>query len=437
MELASDVPTKTDAVDLPPPPVPAPIAEALAGDDPERLLSTELHGPTEGVEETLALAEQTVGRIRDYIVAHAEYDRDDCLWPSHFQVFSTNPMNVRYGATGTALFLNDTPGGVPPDAVAWMLDQPLDPVQHPPGLFTGLAGIAVALDAMGLTEKAEGAMESTFGSPMIQESEGLGYGAAGWGYALLRLHSSTGNDAYLDKAADVGDWLLKRADTDGNGGLYWESHDDIWTAGDSVVHLGYGHGASGVGLFLTHLYEASREAAYLLGAARAVNHDLAHGILGENRVAWGRRVSDNMTVPYWEYGSSGIGRVLVRLARHAEDPTYADVARLIARSAANVKFTVLPSMFMGLSGLGDYLLDVADDAEDPVEEAAYYRKALDIAESVLWFRLEADEGVAYPCRWHRRIDLSYGSGSAGVGLFLNRLLHRRRGRLLVDVHADA
>lgn len=55
----------------------------------------------------------------------------------------------------------------------------------------------------------------------------------------------------------------------------------------------------------------------------------------------------------------------------------------------------------------------------------YWNKACDIAETILWFRVEDDGGIAFPGRWLNRITHDYATGSAGIGMFLSRLVEPR------------
>jgi hypothetical protein len=88
-------------------------------------------------------------------------------------------------------------------------------------------------------------------------------------------------------------------------------------------------------------------------------------------------------------------------------------------------------LFEGLTGIGEFMLDMYKFTGDQ----DYYHKALDIADTVLCFKIEKLEGVAYPGRWLMRISNDYATGAAGIGLFFTRLLQLHR-RLFVDLELD-
>ena len=416
--------------------LPPHIQAALDGQDHARIRSAELHGPTAPPADVRALARETVRGIRNALLHGAEYNRSECLWPTHYEVFATGPLGLEHGATGSALLLHSVDGALPGPLTEWFRAQPLDGRGSAPGLLTGLSGVALAYQHLGLTDLAADAMAAAYASPVLLSRPGFGDGVAGWGFASLALYRATGDDTYLQRAAQAADHLegtaLHVEDT-----TYWVDSDAANTDTGPAVNLGWAHGASGVALFYTSLFEVTGDRDLLRRASQAVDHDLAHAVVGPNRIAWGRKVNDSMTLPYWSQGATGIGRVLLRLDRHLDHGAYGEVADLIARSSANVKMTVLPSLFMGMSGLGDYLLDVADAAPSPQDADAFRRKALDLAESVLWFRLKVDGRVVYPCRLQQRIDLSLGTGAAGVGLFLHRLDGGDGARLLLDLPTPA
>ena len=51
-----------------------------------------------------------VGRTVDFVLATADPDRTDRLWPADARVYDTNPLNLVYGAAGIALFLDEVTG---------------------------------------------------------------------------------------------------------------------------------------------------------------------------------------------------------------------------------------------------------------------------------------------------------------------------------------
>jgi hypothetical protein len=126
---------------------------------------------------------------------------------------------------------------------------------------------------------------------------------------------------------------------------------------------------------------------------------------------------------YWDHGTAGVGTTLIRYAAVTGDP---GLRSWIGHAVGNVtrKYAVFPQLFHGLSGMGNFVLDVWEASGDP----AYLAEAWQIAEGALLFRLERPEGVAFPGEQVLRESADLATGAAGVGLFLDRLLAADAGR---------
>lgn len=363
-------------------------------------------------------------RSAAYILASADFSRRDRLFPCHYGVFGTNPLSVAYGASGVALFLHDVLGEVPADVRAWMTGHRVHPNDYPPGLFVGMAGIACAFWEVGLPDEAERVLAGVAASPLRFQDPTMFLGAAGWGAVCLAFHARTGRQSYLDQAAEAVDYLLRTARSEGDG-LYW------LRAGDPRVNYGDGYGASGIARYLV-------QAGLLLGrddavdaARRGFAYDLAHREQNAFGWTWPDKKNGMLALPYWGHGASGVGTAALRLYEALGDVTYLDAAETIAEGAFAV-WSVLPSVVDGLSGIGEFMLD----CHRATGRAVYLARARRIAETVLWYAVERPAGVAFPGRWFTRLSTDYATGSAGIGLFLGRVLDPSRPRTLVDLPTD-
>jgi hypothetical protein len=358
--------------------------------------------------ELLAELERTIQGIASYILSTADYERNDRLWPSSPEVFGTNPLSVGYGACGVAVFLQAALGEIPVPVRDWMMRQPLNTDRYAPGFLVGVSGVARSFLRLGWIEEAEAAMRTAYSSPLLYERPDLMMGAAGWGMASLDFFAVTGGQEYVHRAIDAGEHLLRTAREEEDG---W-----TWSAeGADRIHYGYGYGAAGVALFLGHLARTTGDVRYLEAAERGLAHDYAKRLEDVNGVGWPRWANDLVTLPYFVHGASGIGTVYLRLGTLFGREEFLRTAVEIGNSVAT-KWTVLPNLFDGLAGIGEYLLDL----HRATGEDAWRERALDAAETVLWYRIEKPEGFAYPCRALTRIANDYALGAAGVGLFLHR-----------------
>lgn len=356
-----------------------------------------------------------------YITATADFERRDRLWPAHFLVFGTNPMSVAYGACGVSLFLQDALGEVPADVIDWLLDQPVDIATYPPGLYLGLAGVAWSFAEIGLLERAEEVMTLTYDSPLLFVEPNMFLGAAGWGMASLYFYDRTRRQAYLDRAVQAGEYILQSAQPEGE--TRWWNYNL-----DDNVHFGFGYGASGIALFLLHLGLATGDHRFLDCATRGLEYDLSKKLENVNGISWNRYKGDSLALPYWLYGSAGVGATVARFYHHLGSERYRALAEEIAESTY-IKWSVLPGLLEGISGIGEFMLDMFRFTGN----VTYRDRALDIGETILWYRVERPEGTAFPGRWPTRISNDYGTGGAGIGLYLRRLLDPR-GRLFLDLN---
>ncbi|MCX5176139.1 lanthionine synthetase C family protein [Streptomyces virginiae] len=370
--------------------------------------------------------QRILGGIADTLLRTYDDQRADRLWPADYMVFATNPLSVAYGACGTALFLRSRTSAqgsapaLPTEVTSWMLGQPLGTDTYPPGLYLGLAGVAWAFHDLGWDDRGEAAMALLYESPLLYDEPSMFLGVAGWGLASLRFHARTGRQLYLDRAVQAGEELLRTARKEGDT-CYWQSPHD------GRVHYGYGYGASGMALFLLHLGLVTGDARFRSCAVRALEFDLAHATESSLGLQWQRFQDDIVMYPYWIQGAAGVGSVLVRFHQLLGIDRYGDLARRVADDTF-VKYAYNPGLFEGLAGIGEFMLDMYRCSGDQ----DYWNKACDIAETILWFRVEDDDGTAFPGRWLNRITHDYATGSAGIGMFLSRLVEPRE-RDFVDL----
>lgn len=396
-----------------------------------REMLSELDSPRSSVlkngsrESTLHMPSQEdlrsgIEEMAEYTLQAANYERRDRLWPADFRIFSSHPLNVAYGACGTALFLRQATGAISESVSDWIQSCLPSVEECPPGLYLGLAGIAYTLDRLGDRQNAEKVMAATYESPILFDEPGMFLGASGWGWASLYFYAKTRSPLYIERAVRAGEWLLGSAESKGDG-CCWRN------GSEGRIHYGYGYGSSGVGLFLLNLARFTGRTEFESAAIRALEHDLSTADMTKSGKQWKRFENDVMHYPYWIHGNAGIGSTVIRFAAATGSARYERIAREIAESTF-LKYTYNAGLFEGLTGIGEFMLDMYLYTR----ERSYLDKAFDIAETLLWFRMERPSGAAYPGRWLRKVSTDYGTGSAGIGLFFDRLL-KPRARDFVDL----
>lgn len=362
-----------------------------------------------------------VESITRYVVATATPDRLDRLFPADPQLFATNPCSVAYGACGVASALHRIMGSAPENVMTWICSRRYSPEAYPPGLYMGLSGIGWAFLEMGYRDDANRIFGELANHSLLYDCPDLFYGAAGSGLALLRFFLETQDDEYLARAVDAALFLEKALEPHEDGSVSWRSRDD--------TYFGLGHGASGIALFLLYFYLVTECDRYLELGRRALDFDLVNAQqTPDGGITWWIREHSRTEVPYWRYGSAGVGTTLVRYYRVTGDPRYLRALDAILVDTDR-KYTIFPGRFFGLSGIGEFLLDMEQLLDGQGAHANVLSK---IVSGLSLFQLNRPEGTAFPGEGLFRISCDFGTGAAGVAAFLHRLATNGRPFFMLD-----
>ncbi|AKF86438.1 hypothetical protein MFUL124B02_26880 [Myxococcus fulvus 124B02] len=371
--------------------------------------------PTLDVELDLTLA-----GIERFIVSKTDDTRDDRLWPDRGGSFSTNPLNLEFGAAGIAAFLHRRPGGVPTAAVEWMKRQ-LPRHRCPPGLFQGLAGTALVLQELGCTEQARAAMDEAASSSLLHQEFDLFWGDSGWGLANLHFWRRTGEEQYLTRALEVAEFL-QRTKQESSQGVCWSSPTE--------TPLGLFHGQSGPALFLTYLSLARPKEGFLELAVKALDFEVAHCQYSGDVLLWYPHTAagnGQPKSPHMRHGTAGVGSALLRAYVATGEPR---LLRLADQCANTVRDRHTNKLWLnyGLSGYGEFLVDM----HRLLGDERYLHWACFLSEAIMAHRIQKEEGIAFPADSLLRISCDLGGGMAGIGLFLHRLRNPREPHFLFN-----
>ena len=149
-------------------------------------------------------------------------------------------------------------------------------------------------------------------------------GASGTGDFLLELYTTTRSAEFLDGAKLAGEFLLRAAIVEGDG-LYWKHHPTL-----ENTYTGLAHGAAGVGIFLIRLHDVTQDARYLYAAERAYHWMEAyqlHLTSDTPAIAWKRLIADSHGYTGWCGGAAGIVTFLDELHRATGRTEYLDAWR--------------------------------------------------------------------------------------------------------------
>lgn len=362
--------------------------------------------------------ERTIQGIAEHIRSVADFTRNDRLFPASPEVFWTNPVNFQYGSSGVSYFLWRATGILPDDAIQWTLNH-LDTNKCPPGLYAGYGGVALALLEFGMLDSAVAVMERANKPDSLYGVPGLYYGIAGWGLVQLHFWRRTGEDRYLSNAVSATEHLLRTLQRDDDG-VYWETRGSI--------PLGLGDGASGIAVFLLYMYSATGNEHLLATARDALRFEIANGDKTGDWLVWSTHkgaAASGPKSPHMRHGTAGVSSAVLRYFAVTGDEEFLGLAELCGASVAT-RFTNKLWHDYGLAGFGEYLIDMYHF----LGERRYLDAAYHVAEALLAYRIQRGSGYAFAGLEMLRTSCDFGFGSAGIGVFLHRLLHPETPRAL-------
>ncbi|WP_330328787.1 class III lanthionine synthetase LanKC [Streptomyces sp. NBC_00536] len=267
--------------------------------------------------------------------ASATPGREDRLFPGDIAQFGSEGggTGFGYGAAGVLYALAETGAEPWPEAEEWLLARTAEPGSGTPlGFYDGLAGTAWTLERLGHRERALDLAELLLAQPWQEAGPDLHSGLAGVGLALDALGTATGEGALHAAAVRCAELAARDGAAPRRAGLLY--------------------GGSGPALLFLRLYERTGEREYLLRAGEALHRDLDRCVtsaFGTLQVDEGWR-----TMPYLGEGSVGIGMVLDDWLRHGSEPRF-EQARLEIVRAAQATFYAQPGLFRGAAGMVLYL----------------------------------------------------------------------------------
>lgn len=127
------------------------------------------------------------------ILASATPDRDDRLFPGDIEQFSVGGLGLAHGAAGVLYALSVSGGGRHPQFEEWLLSRATKPANGTrPGLYDGLHGAAFVLDHLGYRQEALDVIDICLRENWESLGSNLSSGLAGIGLNLLHFAEMTG-----------------------------------------------------------------------------------------------------------------------------------------------------------------------------------------------------------------------------------------------------
>jgi hypothetical protein len=389
-------------------PVPDALWQLATRFHTERVEAAGLPAP----EEVAARPDEHVAGLRAAVgrnlVAMAGAGDPDSLFPTVPAGHAANTLCVMYGTAGVLHALHTTGHEIPKAVLDRWRREVLDSRDDlPPGLHVGNAGIAWVLAELGRHDEAATVLAAADASPLLADRATLGEGIAGVGMAHLALYRMTGDPADLDRAVA----LAERIPCDAALVPLLGPHEAT----------GLLHGRAGIALYLYYLGRLTGDAGYLRRGWRLLRAELDGAVeLPDGSLSFRDSAIHRRAMPYLYAGSAGVLFAASRFLAAAPD---AGAAVPLARIRADVTkvHAALPGLYCGLAGLGLTLAEHADLGGEP----AATEQARRIGRALFKYAVPGPDGVRFHGDRGLRFSAELWSGSAGVLLFLDRLLTGR------------
>jgi len=333
----------------------------------------------------------------------------------------TTKGDVYAGGAGVALFFFDLYAATRDEKWRKLADTRIDAARETfddePGLYTGLAGVGqVYLDAWHVTKsakylKAAEDCAEHLGDPKAAD---IISGSAGVGIFLLNLHAVTKKNAHLERAAALGDALVKQA-VRADGAASWPV-----APGSDRTYIGFSHGAAGIGYFLLHLNRRTKDAIYLdLAKEAAAFVEKTAADDGYGGWKWTKMHPPRKPGDYrvqWCHGSPGNALFFMALNEHLEDGGKGPYAEALWRCiSANIRDGRTArrdgGQCHGIAGNAELFIDQYRSTKNPAMLVVAKRFAEDLVSN----------GKVKTGLGNAKYEPGYMTGLAGMGRFFLRL----------------
>ncbi len=330
-------------------------------------------------------------RIAASIVAAATPERDDRLYPGDAMQFLIpgGGITFAYGAAGVLWSLSRSGHEPPADHVQWLVDHCTQSQSTGPGFYTGLAGVAYALDSLGRGAEATAVLDAAMALPADGVNASLADGWSGLGLTVLHFAATRRDPAYLSTARDI----AERMSTNQRPGAA------------APAPTGLLHGRAGHALFLLRLFQHTGEHAFLDAAVRELRADLS--TLGIDTSG----AADRPAVPSGLVGSAGLAMVTHALLQERPDGSLRQAhGRLL--SMARMQFAVPNGLFKGRAGAVLALVGHGSGVRVPADQLSHL-------DAIGWDAVSTEPGNVHFIGDHgHRLSTDLATGSAGVLLAL-------------------
>lgn len=302
-------------------------------------------------------------------------------------------LNIHTGGFGAVLALNRL-SSLTSNIKSW-IDSKINLVLnhgYNNAYLTGKAGIACTLYECGYQKEALQIIDAVIKS-YDKNCNDLSFrsGLAGIGLALVSLYMATDDQKYLKEAEDIANIIILAVEKDiAVNGSDWEA-----------LSLGLFDGYSGLSMFLSFLYHATKNEKYLNGSIAALQKDI-DGLFdnGEGLLNVHDKIR-NRVLPYLSNGSVGVWLSIIILQKVSNQNIYEDKLSGLKRNA-DARICLEPSLAGGAASF--FILDCFDNNDQMKNTLNKLRP----------FLIEIEDKIFISGRVGYRLSSDFFSGVSGV-----------------------
>jgi serine/threonine protein kinase len=248
-------------------------------------------------------------------------------------------------------------------------------------------------------------------------------GAAGRLRFHLMVWAATQIKDHLQHAIRAGHWLLDHATTSQDH-MYWLLPQGYGELSGSAC-LGYARGAAGIADALLDLSEVAGEQRFLAATQCCTNWILSFAVPAledGSGLCWPRLPGEMPRGAFWCHGASGIGRFLLHVFNAGLREDGLDLVSRVAETVHRGTRWADPTQCHGLSGNIEFLIDLYQSTNNP----KHLQAARSLASILETFSREENGVLFWESDLPESCTPDYLFGYSGIALALTRLSSPRR-----------
>lgn len=285
------------------------------------------------------------------------------------------------------------------------------------GLITGKTGVLALLYETGYQDVVLQELKMMRRN-MNETNISLRSGLSGIGLFVVSLFFETEDYEYVKYAKEIEELIEKNLNHEG------KLSTNDWMA----VEIGVIDGLSGVSLFYSAMYSATRDTSYLDKAKQLISEDLKKTILDESTGSIQTVDERNRQLPYLSGGSIGIG-ICIWFLNHVSGQDFFKSEMKAVSKLSRICSTISGGLF---DGAGSFLL-LPSMVEQGQEREQMEQEVLNLLNL---FLIDKREYYVYPGQFSYRLADDVYSGSSGIILALMGIVKNNPLYWLPLIHSD-